>query len=520
MSGLLTKRAWLGGVTLVALVGVAACGDDDDDTMSTGGKNGGGEAGAHAGTGGTPMSGGTSAGGKGGNAAAGKSGMTTGGNATAGTSIGGEPMTLGGEGGVGGSAGGAGDAGAGGEGGGAPTADDVLRTKFTGTSPLPAVPADPTNKYADVEAAATLGQRFFFDEQFSGAIAAGGDSDLGVAGDLHKVSCKSCHSGAALDDERSSPDNISKGTGLHSRNSPALVNSSFYKWTNWGGRFAAQWELPLVVLENGVIMNGTRLGVAHRVFDAYKADYEAVFGYQLPDEIGSSAARFPATGKPNAVTPGAWEGMTTDDQTVVNQILVNYSKALAAYTRKLVSREAPWDAFMAGNGSAITASAKNGAQVFIDKGCMECHSGSHFSDDSFHALGVPQTGPGVLATDDGRFKDTPGLVNSGFNINSKWSDKTDTHKLDEIPLPLPLPDSWKGLFRTPSLRGVSLSAPYMHSGQFATLSDVIDFYATGNATSLTAFTITPQEKADLIAFLETLNGNAVPNGLLTDTAAN
>jgi cytochrome c peroxidase len=520
MSGLLSKRAWLGGVTLVALVGVAACGDDDDATMTGGGTDGGGKAGSaganQAGKGGTPTSGGTDAGGKGGNAMAGKGGNAgTGGTSTAGTSMGGEPMTLGGEGGVSGSEGGTG-----GEGG---AVVDPVRVQLVGTSPLPAVPADPTNAYADVTAAATLGQRLFFDEQFSGALAI--DSDLGTTGDLHKVSCKSCHSGSALDDERSTPDNISKGTGLHSRNSPALVNSSFYKWTNWGGRFAAQWELPLAVVENGVIMNGTRLGVAHRIFDAYKADYEAVFGYTLPAEIGTTPARFPAAGKPNTATPGAWETMTTDDQDVVNKILVNYSKALAAYTRKLVSREAPFDAFMAGDDAAISASAKNGAKVFVDKGCMECHSGPHFSDDEFHDLGVPQTGPGVLASDDGRFKDTPGLVNSPFNINSKWSDKTDTGKLAEIPLPLPLPDSWKGLFRTPSLRGVAQSAPYMHSGQLATLSDVIDFYAAGGtadtaASTLTPFTITPQEKADLIAFLETLTGKPVPDALLTDTAAN
>ena len=52
-----------------------------------------------------------------------------------------------------------------------------------------------------------------------------------------------------------------------SRNAPGVVNSALYEWTNWGGRFAAQWELPTAVVENGVIMNGTRLAVAHRIYD-------------------------------------------------------------------------------------------------------------------------------------------------------------------------------------------------------------------------------------------------------------
>jgi cytochrome c peroxidase len=341
---------------------------------------------------------------------------------------------------------------------------------------------------------------------------------LGAKDELHKVSCKSCHSGAALDDERSNPDNISSGTGLHSRNSPALVNSSFYVWTNWGGRFAAQWELPPVVVESPVIMNGTRLAVAHRIFDAYKTDYEAVFG-AITAPLGDTA-RFPLTGKPTQAT---FEGMTADDKTAVNRILANYGKALAAYTRKLVSREAPFDAWMAGDDSALTASQLKGAKLFVKTGCLNCHSGAHFSDHDFHDLGVLQTGAGVLATDDGRFKDLPGLLTSAININTPFSDKTDTGKL--AGLTNPPPDSMKGQFRTPSLRGVAQSAPYMHSGQLATLSAVIDFYAVAGtldtgAGQLTPFSITPQEKADLIAFLGTLTGKPVDNALLLDTAAN
>ena len=519
MSGLQLKRTWMGTMALVAAFGFAACSDDDGETTeptagSSGKSNGGSSGSAHGGDGGTPAASGSANGGKGGTPAdGGKAGMTQGGT-TAGSSVGGTDSGPGGEGGVGGLGG---AAGAGGEGGATDTLEEVLRTEFAGTSPLPAVPADPTNAFADSAGAATLGQRFFFDEKFSGIMTA--TSDLGTKDvDSQKVSCRSCHSGAAQDDERSVPDNISSGTGLHSRNSPSMINSSFYTWTNWGGRFAAQWELPPVVVENGVIMNGTRLAVAHRIFDVYKTDYEAVFG-NITVPIGDTA-RFPLTGKP---TQANFDNMAADDKIAVNRILANFGKALAAYTRKLVSREAPFDAFMDGDDNALTASEKNGARLFIENGCLNCHSGAHFSDHDFHDLGVPQTGPGVLASDDGRFKDLPGLVNSGMNINSVYSDKTDTGKLNG--LTATPPDSMKGQFRTPSLRGVAQSAPYMHSGQFATLEQVIDFYAVGGTLNtgtgqLESFSITPQEKADLIAFLGTLTGKPVSAALLTDTAAN
>lgn len=521
MSGLLMKRAWLGGLAVAAVCGFVACTDEEDanDSNATAGKSHGGSAGSASGDAGTPGAAGGGNGGK--NGSAGSAGTAgKGGSSSGGTSVGGTNTSPGG-------AAGQGDVGgSGGDGGGGDVPEplvDWVRRNLAGTSPLPAaVPADPTNMYADDALAAALGQRLFFDEQFSGAMKA--DSDLGVTGELHKVSCKSCHEGAALDDDRSMPDNISKGTGLHSRNAPSLVNSSFYTWTNWGGRFAAQWELPLAVVENGVIMNGNRLALAHRIFDVYKADYEAVFGAITP-EIGTDAVRFPAAGKPKAATTdpdGAWEGMAAGDKVIINRILVNFSKALAAYVRKLVSRDAKFDTFMAGADSALSASELNGAKLFVENGCANCHSGAHFSDESFHDLGVPQTGPGVLANDDGRFKDLPGLLNSTLNINSAFSDKPDTGKL--AGLTLPPPDSMKGQFRTPSLRGVAESAPYMHSGQFATLSAVIDFYAGAGTLDtrtgeLKPFAITPQEKADLIAFLGTLTGKPVPDALLVDTAA-
>jgi cytochrome c peroxidase len=506
-----TKRAWFGSAAIVGVFGVAACGDDagsgDEPTAGKAGAAAAGKAGSPG------QSGSNNVGGKAGDASGGKAGMTPveGG-------MGGEEPGVAGDTGAGGSGG---DVGSGGQGGEVSLADQV-RQELGGMSPLPAVPADTTNQYADDTPAATLGQRLFFDEKFSGALVIA--SDLGGIGDTQKVSCATCHSGPALDDERSNPATVAIGVNVHTRNSPAVVNSAFYSWTNWGGRFSAQWELPIAVVESGVIMGGNRLALAHRIFDAYKTDYEAVFGNLTP-EIDTDAVRFPPSGKPGVA---AWDGMAAPDQVIVNRILANYAKALQAYMRKLVSDNSPFDKLMAGDDAAMSEDAQLGALVFAKKGCIDCHSGPTFSDQGFHDLGVAQTGMNnIPAMDDGRFKDTPGLVGAAniFNRDGDYSDDKNTDKLDPIPKPpAALPESWKGVFRTPSLRGVALTAPYMHSGQLATLSDVIDFYelapnTEAGAGELEEINITLTEKAQLLAFLQSLTGEPVNASLLADTAA-
>lgn len=131
------------------------------------------------------------------------------------------------------------------------TALEVKALKTLG--PLPGLPPDPTNGVADDAKAATLGEMLFFDKSYSGPIVTGGDGvngGLGAAGETGKVSCASCHEGAAQVDVRSEPGNVSLGIEHGTRNALAIVNSSFYVWTNWGGRFDSQWSLPPAVAEN------------------------------------------------------------------------------------------------------------------------------------------------------------------------------------------------------------------------------------------------------------------------------
>lgn len=400
-------------------------------------------------------------------------------------------------------------------------------------SPLPALPPDPTNAYGDNALAATLGQRLYFDTSYSGGLTVGSNGTnggLGMAGERGKVSCDSCHLSPATDDNRSTPNNVSLGTDFGTRNALPVANASFYKWTNWGGRFDSQWSLPLAVAENPRIMKSTRLEVAHMLFNKYRADYNAIFPVALDpalDPLAADAARFPAAGRPKATAAapdGPWELMTAADRAIVNRIYANYGKAIAAYMRKLVSRNAPFDRFVAGDGTALTDSAKRGFRVFTAKGkCSTCHLGPTFSDDQFHATGVPQTGPNVPGTDLGRFADVPGLLGSAFNTAGPYSDDAGTGKLTNLTQTAAL----MGQFRTPGLRGGGASAPYMHSGQVATLDAVVEFYDVGGGAvpdggtldkDLKPLALTTAEKADLVAFLKTLDGEAVPASLRMNTS--
>ena len=387
----------------------------------------------------------------------------------------------------GGSAGIAGTGGAGGEGGAAAaTLTDAEWAKIRTLTPLPlAPPADPTNRVADDSHAAVLGQRLFFEKGFSGGLAVGDDGTnggLGPTGAVGRISCASCHAGPALGDDRSQPGNVSLGADFLPRNAPPLVNSSFYKWTNWAGRFSAQWELPIAVLENAKNMNGDRLRLAHVVFSKYRTDYEAVFGPMEP-AIGSDATRFPASAKPKAAgaADGPWEAMAATDQMTINVILANFGKVLEAYTRKLIGGSSPFDRFVAGEAAALSASEVRGLKLFVGTaGCVACHSGPMLSDDQFHNIGLAQSGPHVPATDNGRFADITALLASGFNTLGAYSDDKTTGRLEGLVSP-PLDDT-KGQFRTASLRNVALTPPYMHAGQLPTLADVVDHYDQAAST--------------------------------------
>ena len=155
-------------------------------------------------------------------------------------------------------------------------------------------------------------------------------------------------------------------------------------------------------------------------------------------------------------------------------------KAIATFQRTLLSGNSPFDRFESGKDQhAISDAAKRGLKLFRGKArCGICHAGFNFSDENFHNLGI---GWGHEAVDVGR-----------YNVTKKQEDI--------------------GAFKTPTLREIEHTAPYMHDGSLATLQDVIDFYDQGGIKNpfrsplVLPLKLSDKEKRDLVAFMRTLSG--------------
>jgi cytochrome c peroxidase len=154
--------------------------------------------------------------------------------------------------------------------------------------------------------------------------------------------------------------------------------------------------------------------------------------------------------------------------------------AIASFQRTILSGNSPADRFdLGGDEKAISPEAQKGLELFRTKArCTRCHSGFNFTDEKFHNLGI---GWDTNTVDLGRYM----VTNNQADI---------------------------GAFKTPTLREISRSAPYMHDGRFKTLEEVVNFYNQGGVKNphqdelVIPLELTDQEKHDLVAFLRTLNG--------------
>jgi cytochrome c peroxidase len=403
---------------------------------------------------------------------------------------------------------------------------DLIKT----LGPLGEIPPDPTNRFADDPAAAAFGQRIFFEKGYAKALTVA-DTTLGKVGDLGKVSCASCHDpNNFFTDTRSRPNATSLGVAYTARNSQSLVNAAFYEWGAWAGREDHMWFQGANSSES-VNFGGNRLDYVHLLFRKYRVDYDALFPVPLDpalDPAAPDAARFPENAKPKkdgTAPDGPWELMTEADRQIVNTILANTGKSLEAYERKLISRNAPIDLYIAGDREALAEPAKRGLRLFIGKAaCIDCHSGPQMSDQQFYNTGMPQVGVNLPRTDNGRFDDLTRLLANAFNGAGKYSDDpvAGMAKLENMVVT----DDLKGLFRTSMLRQIDRTGPYMHTGELATLGDVVRFYNMGGGIpaagdkhpSMVPLYLSADEEADLVAFLRSLTGEPVPAELTVDTA--
>jgi cytochrome c peroxidase len=392
-------------------------------------------------------------------------------------------------------------------------AERALLSQFS----LGPLPLDPSNAKADDPAAASLGQQFFFDSRFSGPLALGDDGANGATGPrgaAATVSCSSCHDPARGGaDVRSRPSTTSLGSSWTGRNAPTVLNAAYSPWQFWDGRSDSLWSQALGPVESPAEHNFSRLEVAHLIAAVYAAPFQEVFG-ALPDL--SDAQRFPASGKPG--TP-SWDQMAPQDQSAVNRIFADFGKAIEAYERTLIDRDSPFDRYMAGDEGALSAAAVRGARLFVGRAsCNECHRGPNFTDDAFHNTGVPQVGSAAVpAADDGRMAGVSRLLSSPFTAKGPYSDSPDAARM-----PPPALESARGAFKTPGLRGVLRTAPYMHTGGFATLRDVVVFYRDGGGASgfsgtkditMQPLVLSDGDVDDLVAFLGSLSGAPLPTAL-------
>jgi len=169
-------------------------------------------------------------------------------------------------------------------------------------------------------------------------------------------------------------------------------------------------------------------------------------------------------------------------------------------------------------GGIITPAARRGWLLFSGKAnCIQCHGGREFTDGEFHNLGLP--GPdGRLGGDPGRRGAIARLKADPFSSAGAFSDDRDGPEARLVRSLKDDPETW-GQFRTPSLRGVALTAPYMHDGRFASLAEVIAFYDTlegaialdhHREAVLQPLGLNAGERADLEAFLVALDPESMP----------
>jgi len=399
---------------------------------------------------------------------------------------------------------------------------------------LPAAPPDPSNRYADDPRAQALGQRLFFETRFSGQLLDGdddgGEHTLGRRGDTGKVSCAGCHVPAdAFVDSRTLGRQISLAAGWGRRHAPSLYDVGQAGVIMWDGRHDALYNQPFGPIESPVEYNSSRLFAARELWLGYRQAYEDLFG-AMPDF--TNTARFPVldaatTGCKPASTdiqpvcdgtrhgmPGdgaEYDGMAPADQDAVTRVVVNLGKAIGAYERRLTCGPGRVDAWMHGDASALNAQEQLGAKLFAGKAnCSSCHSGPFGSDQKFHNVGLRPAVVAVVFLDSNDRGAATGLaaaVADPVNTAGPYSDGDDGR------LAVASAAGLEGAFRTPTLRCVGKRKTFMHTGQLASLDDVVRFFSRGGDPSgypgqneLQPLGLTAEEQAALVAFLNALDG--------------
>lgn len=390
----------------------------------------------------------------------------------------------------------------------APAFEAAELRKILRLSPLPPLPADPSNAVAEDPRAARFGEKLFFETRLSAD---------------RKTSCATCH----IPERAWAGGEGGQAGKLFPKNVPSLRNNAYNRWFYWDGRADSAWSQALGPLEDELEMAGNRVAILHlvRTDRELSRQYAEIFG-ELPAGA-DDPRRFPPAAKPLPGQPEhplhlAWGAMAEEDRQATELFFSRLGKAIAAFERKIVTGEAPFDRFVAKlrqgepADEELSPAARRGLVLFQGRaGCVLCHSGPNFSDGEFHDVGIA-LGQGHRV-DPGRHRGVLTLKKSPFNRDGQYSDggaefapvrflEAQTHQL--------------GQFKTPTLRGVAETPPYMHDGRFGSLEEVVLFYSTRQGASplghpttlLQPLFLDERERADLVEFLVSLNPESSPEG--------
>lgn len=322
-------------------------------------------------------------------------------------------------------------------------------------APLPSLAKAPNPRQVE------LGKLLFFDKRL------GGDATIG---------CSSCHGPA-----KGWADGLALSAAypgaLYFRNTPTVVNAVHGKYMYWDGRLPAS-DLPTLVRDHiaeahFLQADGRLLIERMRQIPEYERMFASAFGGE------------PTYGK----------------------IL----KSVTAFLQTLRSKQVPFDRYLRGNRSAISGEAKRGLALFEGKAnCIQCHDGPMLSDGGFHNLGLPAN-PAIFQEPLRHITFRRFYKTLGVSEYAGLREDIGRYAITKE-------DADRGKFRTPTLREVSVTAPYMHDGSLASLEEVVEFYDQGGGPGegkdplLVPLGLDTREKKDLVEFMETLAGSPIEIG--------
>lgn len=295
-----------------------------------------------------------------------------------------------------------------------------------------------------------LGQMLFFDRRLSG------DGTM---------SCAICH----IPDQAFSDGRDISGaypTNKHWRNTPSLLNTAYLQSFFWDGRSDSLEHQALGPIESPFEMNSNLAFISAKLVEIpeYRAAFQSAFSAEVNPEL----------------------------------ILT----ALAAFEQTLTVTDSPYDRYLAGENHALNDMAQTGMKIFFGPGgCSRCHAGPLLSDQKFYNLGVPDTD---LLRQDPQHRSTRRYQLASQGMPMQESDPG-RYRIDKNA-------AMMGAFRTPPLRQVAQTGPYMHNGSLKTLTEVVAFFNQGGGEDvyktplLRKQNFNSKEQAALVAFLESLSG--------------